>query len=82
MLATASSQTRSLQRRHFRHKHLGGRVEGWAAQLDSPPSTRWARLIALTCEHGHRAVCGGDLVGDHLGDLIIEAVVEVDSESG
>ena len=35
------------------------------------------------CEHGHRAVCGGDLVGDLLDDLVneFEAVVEVVSES-
>ena len=45
------------------------------------------QLIAWTCEHGHRAVCGGDLVGDlvgvFVGDLVeVEAVVEVDSKSG
>ena len=31
-------------------------------------------------ERGHRAVCGGDLVGDFVVEM--EAVVEVDSESG
>ena len=35
-------------------------------------------------EHGHRAVCGGDLVGGLHDDLVIvlEVVVEVGSESG
>ena len=35
-------------------------------------------------EHGYRAVCGGDVVGDLVVDLVVEteAVVEVDSESG
>ena len=44
---------------------------------------RWARLIAQTFEHGHRAVCGGDLVGDLLDDIVIEleAVVEVVQEA-
>ena len=53
-------------------------------ELDTPPSRRWARFIAWTCEHGHRAVCGGGLVGDQLDDIVIEleAVVEVGSESG
>ena len=34
------------------------------------------------CEHGYRAVCGGDLVGGL--DLVVgvEAVVEFDLESG
>ena len=40
---------------------------------------RWARLIAWTFEHGHRAVCGGGLGGGLLDVLVIElkAVVEV-----
>ena len=35
-------------------------------------------------EQGHRAMCGGDLVGGLLDDLVIEleAVVEVGSELG
>ena len=38
--------------------------------------------VAWACESGHRAVCGG-LVGDLVVILwLIEAVVEVDSESG
>ena len=38
---------------------------------------KWARLIAWTFEYGHRAVCGGGIVGDLLGVLELEAVVEV-----
>ena len=41
------------------------------------PSRRWARLIAGTFEHGHRAVFGGVLVGGLLDVLDLEAVVEV-----
>ena len=40
--------------------------------MATTPSRRWALLIAWTCEHGHREVCGGDLVGGLLNDLIIE----------
>ena len=38
---------------------------------------RWARLIAWTFEHEHRALCGGVLVSDLLDVLEVEAVVEV-----
>ena len=43
------------------------------------PSRSWGRLITWTCEHGRRAVCGGDLVGGLRDDLVIEveAVFEV-----
>ena len=40
------------------------------------PSRRCAHLIAWTCEHRQRAVYGGGLVVE------VQAVVEVDSESG
>ena len=36
-----------------------------------------AGLIASTFEHGHRAVCGGVLVGGLLDVLELETVVEV-----
>ena len=39
----------------------GGGRGGWLARHGT--STRWARLIARTFGHGHRAVCGG---GHHL----------------
>ena len=34
---------------------------GWLARHST--SIRWARLIARTFGHGHRAVCSGDLFG-------------------
>ena len=46
-------------------------------QLGTAPSRRWACLIAWTFEHGHKAVCGGGIVGDLLDDLELEPVVEV-----
>ena len=46
-------------------------------ELDTAPSRRWARLIAWTFEHGHRAVCGGGLVGGLLDVFELKAVVEV-----
>ena len=55
-----------------REEEGGGRV----GQLSAAPSRRWARLIARTCEDGHRAVCGGGLVGGLLDVLDLEAVVE------
>ena len=51
--------------------------------LGTAPSRRWARLIAWTFEYGHRAVCGGGLVVARSGFVDeMDAVVEVDSESG
>ena len=41
-----------------------------------------ARLIPRTCEHGHRAVCGGGLAGGLLDVLELEAVVEVVQSRG
>ena len=72
----------SPRRDTWRPWYGGGR--GSRNVLAQPPSSSWADLVAWTCEHGHRAVCGADLVGDQLDDIVIEleAVVEVGSESG
>ena len=53
-----------------------GKRGAWLARHSTIKDTRrWDRLIAWS-EHGHRAVCGGDLIVE------VEAVVKVVSESG
>ena len=51
------------------------------ASPSTAPSRRWTDLIVWTCEHGHRAVCGGVVVEGEV-EVEGEAVVEVHSESG